>query len=181
MSTVQRSAPAASVAGGALTAVATFLSWSRSGVSITGPLGTSTEEGTTSSAGVEITEGKVILAVGILVVIAALARVVLKGGMARRVAQLLVLAGAVAILFVGITEVLAISGEEGFELSGLTESGEEVTIGAKTTVGLGLWLTIAGGILAAVGAVLGFLGGPSPSEGPLARTRHDDPPEPTRN
>lgn len=166
MSMVLRSAFITSVVGGVVASVGAFLSWSSGGLSITGPLGTSTEEGTTTSSGIEIAEGKVIFAVGILVVAAAIARVLLKGRATRRVAGLVILAGAVAMLFVAINEVVAISGSEGFTISGLTESGEEVTIGSETKVGIGLWLTIAAGVLAAAGAVLTFLGSRATPEPP---------------
>lgn len=161
MSTMLRFALGASVVGGALAAVSAFLSWSKGGFSITSSSGTETQEGTSSTAGIDITEGKVALAVGILVVAAAIVWLIVKGPTPRRLTNFLVFAGGVALLVIGIAQVAGISGEEGLVLSGLTQSGEEVSIGSKTTVGLGLWLTIAGGALAAGGAVLVFLGGRS--------------------
>jgi hypothetical protein len=152
--TVQRSALVIAILGGVLAGVAAFLSWSTGGFVTTGVGGTTTSGKTTSTEGISVTGGKIALALGIVVIGAAIGRALLRGPTPRLVAGLVILAGAAALLWIGITEVLDISGQEGFTLTGTTESGAQISIGSETSVGIGLWLTIVAGVAAGVGGAL---------------------------
>jgi hypothetical protein len=166
--TVQRSALVIAILGGILAAVAVFLSWSTGGFVTTGLGGTRTSEKTTSTVGISVTGGKVALGIAIVVIGAAIGRAVLQSPTPRRVASVVILAGAVALLIIGIREALDLSSEEGlFILRGITESGEEIRIGSETSVGIGVWLTIVAGVAAAVGGTLGFLRAGPATPGPI--------------
>jgi hypothetical protein len=164
---VRRSAPVTAALGGVLAVVSVFLSWSTGGFVTRGAGGTTTSQKSTSTQGISVTGGKIALAIGIVLIGAAVGRIVLRSATPRLVAGLVILAGAVALLLIGIKEAIDLSGEEGFLLTGVTQTGEEVSIGSETSVGIGVWVAIAAGVAAAVGGALGFLRTEPATPGPV--------------
>ena len=149
---------ALALAGGALTILGVFLPWGKAAVSMAGP-GVRTYD----AAGMDVSNGTIVLGLGIVVVLAGAAAAVLAG---RRSAVLLALAAAAGGALAAILGFMTFGGLEeamldpiiegaGFPAGEVTDLARSILQEAMTaSAGWGLYLSILGGLVAVAGGVL---------------------------
>jgi hypothetical protein len=113
--------------------------------------------GDVRTTGIDVWEGKVVLAVGVLTLVAIVTMRLLSTVAARRtVAAAIVVLGSLAVV---LTAMDALRAESRFTQVGPMShmAGQLMYLNLRVDVGPGIWLAIAGGILAAVGGALSLV------------------------
>ena len=145
-------AAALQIIGGVVAVIAAFLSWaalSANGISITVngmgnisglPAGTATPD-------TGIGDGALVIAAGVLAILGGVLLIAVKKGALSTIG----LIGGLGALALGIYEMT--------QVNDAISQFEALGQGASGSVGIGIWLVIAGGAVALIGAILGFMGG----------------------
>lgn len=110
-----------------------------------------------ATKGIDVWEGKVVLAVGVLTLVAIVAMRLLPTAAARRtVAAAIVVLGSLAAVLAAVD---ASRIDSRFVSTGPMGhmAGEVMRMSLRVDVGPGIWLAIAGGVLAAVGGALSLI------------------------
>jgi len=149
---------AAAVAGvGGAVAIAGAILPSSQSLSVLNVAGEVTREPAETVGAEPFIDNWITLAAGVVMIAAAVAFLLFKGRTWSLVATAGIAVGGLLALAFGIKAIFDIGGEESLFVLGTTATGEEVGFGFEETLAIGVWLTIAGGAVGVIGAVLAWL------------------------
>jgi hypothetical protein len=139
--------PVAAAVGGLLVVVGSFLTWATLTIDATSFGG---QKESQSVQGFDASDGKISLAIGVILIVAGLVAMRSKAAGGRRGMGILAIVGGLAAIGLGIFEVMDIKNDLDALVSGL---GLPDGV-ASHSIGIGLWIIIAGGLIGLVGGVL---------------------------
>jgi hypothetical protein len=149
---------AAAIAGvGGAVAIAGAILPSAQSVSVINVGGQVTREPAETVGAEPFIDNWIILAAGVVIIAAAVVFLLAKGRTVPLLATSGIAVGGLLALAFGIKAIFDIGGEESLAVLGTTTTGEEVGFGFEETLAIGVWLTIAGGAVGVIGAVLAWL------------------------
>jgi hypothetical protein len=176
--------PGLAAVGGLLVAVGSFLTWATLTIDATSFGG---QKESQSVQGFDASDGKISLAIGVILIVAGLIAMRSKAAGGRRGMGVLAIIGGLAAIALGIFEVMDIKNDLDALVTGL---GLPDGVASHST-GIGLWIIIAGGVLGLVGgvmtmasakampaAVTGFTAAPPPPGAAAPAGAMDAPPPP---